>query len=426
MEVVRREPYGDSPRVGHRGATTQRAILDAALEVFREHGFHETRVELITDVAGCSRPAFYQYFSSKDDVFWQLAGALADRLGDVAASIEPNTPDPCGLAAIERWLDVLIDVLIEFEPVVDSFPTAFREPTQQFTRVPGVGNALGPAIIASAPDTDRFGGIPAISSVASIVAMRTIHHWHHETTIARPELVAALAGTLHRLLHGPIEGVNLPPRSVGPPNEPSVLPTFTATVDVVEPARPRGRATRDRLLAAAIAVLSRRGYHESRVDDIVAAADVSHGSFYRYFASKEELFRVVAERAFRELSALMSAFPAADELDRLGAWLDRCFGFYDATGGIITTWQEVDLDDPALREYALEVSVTVREQLARILHERGFGPSMIDALSVVSIAEYLPYTVVTLGTIERDAVSAAAEHFVRVAVYGQESAAVGI
>ena len=64
-EIVRRAPFGDNPTVGLRGASTQRRILDAALEVFAEHGYHDARVELITEAAGCSRPAFYQYFSSQ-------------------------------------------------------------------------------------------------------------------------------------------------------------------------------------------------------------------------------------------------------------------------------------------------------------------------------------------------------------------------
>ena len=78
--IVRRPPFGSNPLVGERGSDTQRKILSAALEVFGEVGFNEARVELITTRAGCSRPAFYQYFSSKDDVFWQLAGQLGSLL----------------------------------------------------------------------------------------------------------------------------------------------------------------------------------------------------------------------------------------------------------------------------------------------------------------------------------------------------------
>ena len=55
-------------------------------------GFNEARVELITERAGCSRPAFYQYFSSKDDVFWTLAGQLGGEMVALAKRLEHGHP----------------------------------------------------------------------------------------------------------------------------------------------------------------------------------------------------------------------------------------------------------------------------------------------------------------------------------------------
>ena len=114
MEVTRRAPFSDSPLVGERGTITQRTILAAALEVFGARSFHDTGVELITEVAGCARPSFYQYFSSKEDVFWHLArdlavaiGAATDRLGAVDASAD-------GIEHLAEWLDELVDVYLTF------------------------------------------------------------------------------------------------------------------------------------------------------------------------------------------------------------------------------------------------------------------------------------------------------------------------
>jgi AcrR family transcriptional regulator len=60
VEIARRRPFGANPTVGERGAETQNKILSAGLEVFADVGFDGARVELITERAGCSRPAFYQ------------------------------------------------------------------------------------------------------------------------------------------------------------------------------------------------------------------------------------------------------------------------------------------------------------------------------------------------------------------------------
>ena len=60
--VLRRAPFSDNPRVGARGQRAHQRILEAALQVFGEEGYHRCGVIRITEVAGCSRAAFYQYF----------------------------------------------------------------------------------------------------------------------------------------------------------------------------------------------------------------------------------------------------------------------------------------------------------------------------------------------------------------------------
>ena len=95
--VQRRSPSGDNPAVGIRGTRTQQRILLAALDVFGEVGYDACRVETITAAAGCSRPSFYQYFSSKEDLFRQLAGVVAREQFRIADGMGEITPDTAGL-----------------------------------------------------------------------------------------------------------------------------------------------------------------------------------------------------------------------------------------------------------------------------------------------------------------------------------------
>ena len=57
----------------------------------------------------------------------------------------------------------------------------------------------------------------------------------------------------------------------------------------------KGEQTRARLLDAAKRVFEQDGFLEARITDIAETAGVSHGAFYHYFDSKEEVFREVAE-----------------------------------------------------------------------------------------------------------------------------------
>ena len=65
----------------------------------------------------------------------------------------------------------------------------------------------------------------------------------------------------------------------------------------------RGAATRARLVEAAKEVFERDGFLEARITDISKQAGVSHGAYYHYFTSKEELFREVAELQEERLTA---------------------------------------------------------------------------------------------------------------------------
>ena len=65
----------------------------------------------------------------------------------------------------------------------------------------------------------------------------------------------------------------------------------------------KGAQTRVRLLEAAKRVFEENGFLATRISDISKRAGLSHGSFYHYFESKEQIFREVAEAEERLLTA---------------------------------------------------------------------------------------------------------------------------
>jgi AcrR family transcriptional regulator len=111
--------------------------------------------------------------------------------------------------------------------------------------------------------------------------------------------------------------------------------------------RARGLRTIRRLLAAGRLVMDRKGFHAARVDDIVKEADTSHGTFYLYFASKEELFHALALETAADLEAMAGSLGEVtvgpDGWRELRAWLGRFAEAYDRHSPVIRAWTEIEV-----------------------------------------------------------------------------------
>ncbi|MHB1518793.1 MAG: TetR/AcrR family transcriptional regulator [Acidimicrobiales bacterium] len=84
--------------------------------------------------------------------------------------------------------------------------------------------------------------------------------------------------------------------------------------------RDQGRRTMRRLLDAAMEAIDQRGYHGTRVQDVVDIANTSHGTFYLYFANKEDLVRALTTEATSEASTLTRAVTEAGSALDIGSW----------------------------------------------------------------------------------------------------------
>lgn len=63
----------------------------------------------------------------------------------------------------------------------------------------------------------------------------------------------------------------------------------------------RSLERRAKLVEGAHRVFERDGFIDARITDIAKECGMAHGSFYTYFSSKEEVFRVVAEQIQAEM-----------------------------------------------------------------------------------------------------------------------------
>lgn len=59
---------------------------------------------------------------------------------------------------------------------------------------------------------------------------------------------------------------------------------------------PKATNTRERILDAALSVFSNKGYHDTRLDEIVDESGTSKGSIYFHFPNKEKLFIALVDK----------------------------------------------------------------------------------------------------------------------------------
>jgi AcrR family transcriptional regulator len=88
------------------------------------------------------------------------------------------------------------------------------------------------------------------------------------------------------------------------------------------PLSTRGARTRQRLLEAAESVFAELGYHDASIVKLTEAAGVAQGTFYLYFASKEQVFDELVldlnRRVRRAMSDGASSGRTRAERERLG------------------------------------------------------------------------------------------------------------
>ena len=62
----------------------------------------------------------------------------------------------------------------------------------------------------------------------------------------------------------------------------------------------------EKILTVAARLFATHRFHEARMEDIAAAAEVGKGTLYRYFKDKEELYLALLERTAEQLSQCLS------------------------------------------------------------------------------------------------------------------------
>jgi AcrR family transcriptional regulator len=400
----RRPAFSPNREVGPKGEETHGRLLEAGLGVLEAEGYHGARVEAIAERAGCSRPTFYQYFADKADFFFHLATLVDGEMGALTRAVPGIERSPRSRDQLRDWLS-RFDALrsryapvFRFEALLRSDPRIARGSE---ARVLGTGRLIAAAVAAPLPSR-----VPLAHHGALVFTTISEAFGAAPRQVTRERLVEGAAAWMHRCFLGPLRDVETTvqaragrapaargrTRSRGLPPSPPSLGRKAA----------RSRAS---LVEAAREAFGTLGYEGTRVDDVASAASMSHGTFYRYFSGKEELFREVATPAVDDVLVLLEELP--EPRGGLHAWARRLYQTYAIHCGLFSAWAE---SEPA--RAALEPSL-VREIDAAVgaaLGRRALGDREVAAQLLLSHVERAPYIARTYPRLPQpDAITATAE-----------------
>jgi AcrR family transcriptional regulator len=394
VAVVRRAPFSDNPKVGARGQRTQQRILDAALRAFGETGFHGCNVNRIAKLARCSRVSFYQYFASKEDVFAHLAGQVARQLSASTETLDQLTPDRAGWTAMRAWIERYAEIYARYEPVFNALETDDAlAATAQRTGEETVARVHSRMATTTLPPRQLD---PVIR-----VLLETVNHTFEVTGVLRSvepdaypsaRIEVALTDVLHRTFFGTRAEVNVHPLSG---DSAPTIEFDRGMLDLLQQGDEDGDSSGNRALLAVLAsgrdVFVSRGYHNTRVDDLAAAAGVSHGAIYRYFKNKAQLARMLNARAIQSVGATVLEIPDVATLDgpagkaALRKWLRKYHAAQANEAAMLRVWVDAALQDPALRAESAPPLDWGRRRMARYLKRRDFGDYDTEAIVMVAL-----------------------------------------
>ncbi|MEV0119278.1 TetR family transcriptional regulator [Streptomyces sp. NPDC050844] len=133
----------------------------------------------------------------------------------------------------------------------------------------------------------------------------------------------------------------------------------------------------DELTGAALRLLARKGFDAVTVDEIVATAGVSKRTFFRYFASKEDVVVQFLADMGADMRAELAGRPSPESLSAalrhtVLVSVNACAGHSEQALRVV----QLILGTPALRARFLERQAQWRDELAAEVAERlGLAPA---------------------------------------------------
>jgi len=169
---------------------------------------------------------------------------------------------------------------------------------------------------------------------------------------------------------------------------------------------PRGKKTFDALIHCARVIFERDGFLKARIADIAELAGVSHGTFYTYFPSKEEIFyevvRDLSDEFYREAYGEIPTSGTA--IEKIATANRRYLSIYERNAAIMAVIEQVATFNDEFRVHRREIRIqfvkhteaAIRRLLPPTLAAQGFDVH-VASNALVSMIDRFAYLWFVLG-----------------------------
>jgi AcrR family transcriptional regulator len=166
--------------------------------------------------------------------------------------------------------------------------------------------------------------------------------------------------------------------------------------------------TRDDLVQAAMRLFTEKGFQNTTVEDIAAAASVSPRTFFRYFASKEEVVFPHKDDELASLQAALTARPATESaLQALRAAVVAYLARFQSERDFHLLRIQLIRATPSLEAYGLQLHQEWIRMLARALARRmkvnpttDLRPLLLAGCGVIAMRSALEPWLQVNGTVD--------------------------
>jgi AcrR family transcriptional regulator len=305
MSLVRTDPAAAETRPG----VTADTVLDAALTLFAERGYHGTAVSQIAASLGIRTASLYNHMRSKQDLLEAIVGRTLDGVLDDFWTAVGDLSDP-----VERLRRAIRVYALRHAThrrealVVNRDTTSLPEParTRMRERRRDHERAVR-AIISDGVGTGDFHvDSPALASFAILEMCVSIARWFRDDGPRTAEQVAEEYTDFALRIAG------FPPIRGGAGRAENSRGLIARTGE-------RTTVKSEAVLDAALTLFAERGYHGTSLSQIAGALELRVPSLYNHMRSKHDLLLTIVDRT---VTGVLDDFRLAtagrtDPLDRL-------------------------------------------------------------------------------------------------------------